>query len=59
MKCPRCGSWLREIEPGPRWMRHFACDECWSIWHPVRYKTGRQYELCMERGRELRSEAAA
>jgi hypothetical protein len=33
MKCPRCSSWLREVEPGPIWLRHFCCDECWRAWH--------------------------
>lgn len=32
MKCPRCNSWLREIEPSAIFLRHFICDECWSCW---------------------------
>jgi len=33
MKCPRCSFLLRMVEPSPRWLRHFCCDECWSCWH--------------------------
>lgn len=32
MKCPRCGESLREIEPGPIYLRHFVCDDCWRAW---------------------------
>jgi hypothetical protein len=29
LKCPRCATELREVLPGPKWLRHFVCDECW------------------------------
>jgi hypothetical protein len=32
MNCPRCRAALRMVEPSPRWMRHFICEECWSVW---------------------------
>lgn len=33
MKCPRCASKLREVQPNAVWLRHWICDECWSCWH--------------------------
>ena len=32
MRCPRCTSWLRIIEPGAIFLRHLICDDCWSAW---------------------------
>ncbi len=33
MRCPRCGSTLREIDPSLIWLRHFICDECDTAYH--------------------------
>jgi hypothetical protein len=69
MNCPRCNSSLREIEPGPIWLRHFLCDECWTAWHFERlgYVTADEItkiryfktEVWLELGRETREERLA
>lgn len=62
MKCPRCGSDLREILPGPKWLRHFVCGDCDSAWRlesrrdlvsegKVRYW---RYDVSLARGRTPR-----
>ena len=67
MTCPRCGSELRELLPGARWLRHFLCDDCWSAWHlskihvrAVDEATGiryRKHQTFLERGRNTREQA--
>lgn len=33
MNCPRCQAELAEVEPNPRWYRHWLCTDCESAWH--------------------------
>jgi len=70
MNCPRCSASMRMVEPSPRWLRHFVCEECWSCWHieMVRYLTTAEWnhairfykhEAVLRFGRKTRFELAA